>query len=222
MKYLIDRKSYDVLVPRLGSIMRPDAHGDSEGFYRVSSLYFDDMYKKAYTEKFEGVDKRLKYRIRAYNSDPSFIILECKRRTSEYVSKESIRISEGQFNGILCAEDGFLADCGPGVARDFFVLSRTARLRPVFVVDYNRRAFVYECGVRVTFDFGTQVTNDFAMFANNPMYYPITDKIVMEVKYTKIMPTAVSALFSGISLNRIPISKFLLCADKLTEIKSHA
>ena len=59
--------------------MKPDAHA-SGGRYRITSLYFDDIYGTGYNDKLNGVLNRKKYRIRTYNFDKNFIRLEEKRR----------------------------------------------------------------------------------------------------------------------------------------------
>ena len=68
----------------LRNVLQHVCHHDpraQDGFYSISSLYFDDMYQTAYQEKLDGVETRKKYRIRIYNNSDSVISLECKYKT---------------------------------------------------------------------------------------------------------------------------------------------
>ena len=60
---------------RLGAVMKRDPHA-LNGKYYIRSLYFDNIYDKALREKLDGVNFREKFRIRYYNGDLSYIMLE--------------------------------------------------------------------------------------------------------------------------------------------------
>ena len=67
--------------------MRVDPYSMPSGDYVVSNIYFDDIYNSAYNEKLDGVKKRDKYRIRSYNGDDSYIVLECKAKQGDRIYK---------------------------------------------------------------------------------------------------------------------------------------
>ena len=68
-----------VLLARLSAVMKPDPHAVN-GSYRIRSLYFDTPEDKALREKIDGVNAREKFRIRYYNQDTSFLVLEKKSK----------------------------------------------------------------------------------------------------------------------------------------------
>ena len=68
-----------VLKQRLSLIMKPDSHA-VDGLYHIRSLYFDDIHDTALYEKIDGVNQRDKYRLRYYNGDTSYIVLERKSK----------------------------------------------------------------------------------------------------------------------------------------------
>lgn len=70
---------FDVLClrQRLSSVMTPDPHARG-GRYFVRSLYFDDLRDTALREKLDGVSRREKFRLRCYNGDDSYLVLEVK------------------------------------------------------------------------------------------------------------------------------------------------
>lgn len=70
---------YISLVSKLKHIMKLDNNALEDGKYKIRSLYFDNYLDKAVMEKFSGVSRREKFRIRLYNDNPSFIKLEKKK-----------------------------------------------------------------------------------------------------------------------------------------------
>ena len=88
LKYLIDRGACLELRERLSALLRPDAHA-SGGGYEVRSLYFDDIYASAYTDKTSGLLRREKFRLRIYDGDDGCIKLERKAKFGALCRKES-------------------------------------------------------------------------------------------------------------------------------------
>ena len=96
LKFIINEGTYLMLRARLAPLMTVDPHGVN-GEYRVTSLYFDDVYNSAYWQKVNGIETRRKFRIRAYDLDPSLITLESKHKDASYVSKLSRRLTDEQY-----------------------------------------------------------------------------------------------------------------------------
>ena len=80
LKFIINEGTYLMLRARLAPLMTVDSHG-LNGEYRVTSLYFDDVYNSAYWQKVNGIETRRKFRIRAYDLDPSLITRNPSTRT---------------------------------------------------------------------------------------------------------------------------------------------
>ena len=107
-KHMINRMDDQVVSSRLRKLFPHDAHADSHGIYRVSSLYFDTPYDKALRQKMDGVNQREKFRIRYYNSDLSFIRLEKKMKVNGLCAKRSARLTKTQVEQILRGDLNFL------------------------------------------------------------------------------------------------------------------
>ena len=73
----------------LKAVASIDKHAAKDGFYRIRSLYFDDLNNTALWEKLDGVNERRKFRIRYYNDDFSFITLEKPMRPKRFLSRTS-------------------------------------------------------------------------------------------------------------------------------------
>jgi hypothetical protein len=76
--------------------MQRDPHAGPAGQYTIRSLYFDDPFGGAYYEKIDGVCDRLKYRIRCYNYDTSYVKLECKEKHGSLTRKRAKTVTAEQ------------------------------------------------------------------------------------------------------------------------------
>lgn len=225
IKYIIDEGTARIIQARLMPIMTPDPHG-IDGGYRVTSLYFDDIYNSAYNDKLNGIDTRRKFRARTYGLDPSHITLEAKHKDGEYVSKISKRLTRVQYNSLLECDCSFMSeyDGEEDVFGEFYRSDKLTKLSPRVIVDYRREAFVYPFGnVRITFDRQLSVCYDTVdMFSEKAFYSPIYNKeIILEIKFDSYLPAAISAVLQGLDAPRLPVSKYIICCDKIMEVKRH-
>ncbi|MBR5089033.1 MAG: polyphosphate polymerase domain-containing protein [Ruminiclostridium sp.] len=222
IKYRINGAAYHILRGRLGALMQPDLHAKN-GMYRVTSLYFDDIYRSAYFDKINGALRRKKYRIRAYDLSPDVIHLEEKVKHNSVGYKKSISLTREQYRSILNGDYSFLADeCyADSSGGDMFASNSAAHLSPAVIVDYIREPFTCAAGnVRVTFDMKISAcTNGYDMFDGNCIYEDVMpDKdIVLEVKYDNYIPEYIMQVLSGISTLQESVSKYVLCIDKLNQ-----
>ena len=135
-----------------GTILNGDPHNGNDG-YIVRSLYFDTLDNKDFYLKEMGVELRRKVRLRIYNPDDDFALLEMKQKQGDYQMKRSLRISrkdalsliKGDYDCLLKYKDDFVKECYSYMISEGY--------RPVCVVQYNRKAFICrENRIRITFD----------------------------------------------------------------------
>ncbi len=178
-----------VLRGRLRQIMRPDPHAIG-GKYTVRSLYFDSLTDRALREKLDGVDRREKFRIRCYNGDTGFLVLEKKSKLAGLCHKQTEPITSAQVVSILNGDPALLPDHAP-LQAELYRKMKTEGLRPKTVVEYLREPFVYDAGeVRITFDYhirtGLQSTDFLSPLC---VTVPAGDApILMEVKWGHFLP----------------------------------
>ena len=219
LKYIINSGYHQILRQRLKAAMKPDPHGDS-GVYRITSLYFDDVFRTAYNDKALGLDVRKKYRIRYYGLSPDFIRLEVKEKKGDMVCKRSTPLSYEQYQGLLKGERGFLRQPGTA-AEEFYSSDSLVRLSPSVLVDYVREAYVCPAGnVRITFDMQLMTSPNLDALGEKPVFYRVfdNDAVILEVKYDSFIPAHIQALLGGIPMVRESVSKFVLCTDKTLEV----
>jgi VTC domain len=219
LKYVIHASKQRAIAADLLHFMSPDENGDKDGYYRVTSLYYDSPDLSFYRSKIEGIKYRRKLRVRVYpGDDPRTIVTafaEIKQRMNRTVQKRRI---------VLPLDDA-LALCGGDydperlqgqdaeTASEILYMQRVMRLTPKCIVNYRRRAFMgsrYEQGMRVTFDMLLQgrtsalVLNELA----KDYYFMPPDWFVMEVKVNERIPTWMISLLAKHECSLQRVSKY--------------
>jgi hypothetical protein len=216
LKFIISKQAALMLKSRLSMVMDIDRNNRWEDkTYLIRSLYFDDVSSSAFYDKMDGVWLRKKYRIRYYNHDPSYIVLEAKHKHDQMTYKQQQVInqriaqdlSEGHTQRIEAKEGTLLAQ--------FLQDIETHHLIPSVMVDYFRLAYVFEpLDVRVTFDEYIKsglYTSD--LFSRDFPGVPILmdNEVVLEVKFNEIMPDFIRIVLETVPKCRMAISKFAIC-----------
>ena len=152
LKYEIPYAEYVAMRARLKLIMKPDPHADVDGRYRIRSIYFDNSDDKALREKIDGIGRHEKFRIRYYNDDLSFILLEKKMKTNNLCLKSNVRITEEECRKILTGDTVWMRDSDEKLIKEFYAKMRYQRLKPRVLVSYVREPYIYQAGnARITF-----------------------------------------------------------------------
>lgn len=212
-KHEINLADMMLLKQRLSAIMTLDSHA-TDGIYHIRSLYFDDLYDTALYEKIDGVNMRDKYRLRYYNDNTSFIVLERKSKIHSLCSKKSVQISI--HDAALLSENRIISAKeleSPEVQRLYTEMQDKA-LRPKTIVDYTRIPFTFEPGnVRVTIDYNIRcgvLTTDFL----NPdcITVPAGDSpIILEVKWDAFLPEIIRDAVKLPNRRTAAFSKYAAC-----------
>jgi hypothetical protein len=216
LKYYINYRDYILLRSALKALMSPDPNADENNSYHVRSLYFDDIHESALTEKLAGYESRNKYRIRIYNFQDNPIKFEKKYKVGQYVGKDSIDLTRGEYDSIIAGEFEFLKDRDEQLAKELYLEMKTYMLRPRVIVDYMREAYVspFE-NCRITFDKdlrgGLTMTDIFDPQAPvMPMFD--TGLMVLEVKFNRYLPEFIRRVLNNINAaDRCAISKYVIC-----------
>ena len=212
-KHLITPTDREVIIQRLSVIAKPDPnYGNSP--YHIRSLYFDTPYDKALSERLNGVEVREKFRIRYYNGNTDYIVLEKKSKFNQLCGKKSVRITKEQCQQIIDGDIDWLKDHDNPLCRELYAKMRFELLRPKVIVDYTRRAFVYKPGnVRVTLDYdirtGLSATQMFDHVTTIPA--DIRRPIIMEVKYDAYCPSIIKDMVHLTDRRTSSYSKYTAC-----------
>ncbi len=215
LKFYINYNDYVMLRSSLKSLISADTNSDSDNSYYVRSLYFDDIYDSALTEKIAGSDYRKKYRIRIYNFRDDNIKFEKKYKVGQYVGKKSISLTRGECDSIIAGNCSFLLGRDEELAKEIYLEMKNNLLRPKVIVDYVREAYVSQIeNCRITFDkdLKTSIMLKDIFDADAPMM-PMYDTgiMVLEVKFDKFLPVTIKRVLNTINAaERCAISKYVI------------
>ena len=222
-KYLIDTAQKELICQRLPHFLELDKHA-KDGGYMIRSLYFDDYFNTAYSEKDAGVLERKKYRIRVYNCSDSSIKLERKKKLGSYIYKEAAPLTRDEVYKILDGDYEFLLQSPYSLCREFYFECISNVMRPRTVVDYEREPWILDEGtVRVTFDMDVRAAvGSYDIFDADLPTLPVLEdgKCVMEVKYTEFLPAAIREILPDRASEFTALSKYVLCYEKTEYLNS--
>lgn len=212
-KHRISHSDMAEIISRLSLIMSDDPHYGREP-YHIRSLYFDNIYDKALQERMNGREVREKFRIRYYNRDPDYIVLEKKCKFNQMCGKLSTMVTYEQARDIIEGNYEWLQKSDDGLCRELYAKIRAQLLKPRVIVDYTRKAFVYPIGnVRITLDYNIRTGLDNIQMFDDIVTVPadLTDPVILEVKYDEFLP---SLIRDAVQLDRrftASFSKYAAC-----------
>lgn len=218
LKYEVNEAVLPLLRARLRAVMQPDRHSGPDG-YLVRSLYFDDLDCAAYRDKLNGNPERSKLRLRYYNGDESYIVLENKEKLGRMTRKTAQEVSREVALAMVNGDRERCLEARGAVMDQFLARGGTRSLKPRVLVDYRRTAFVYSVSnVRITLDekvsTGLYRTD---LFDREAARLPVLDpgRAVVEVKFDHFLPDHLDAALRDIPMVRLAVSKYVKCLGVL-------
>ena len=212
-KHEINYADMITLRTRLSAVMKRDKHSIN-GAYKIRSLYFDNISDKALREKIDGVNIREKFRIRYYNGDTSFIILEKKSKINGLCAKESCQITKEEAQKIVDGDLLWMPESGRPLCMELYSKMLSQGLKPKTIVDYTRDPFVFPPGnVRVTIDYNIRTGAFRTDFLNSKtLTLPAGESpIILEVKWDEYLPDIVRDAVSLPGRRVTAFSKYEQC-----------
>jgi len=208
---------------------KDEANNSYDGFYYVSSIYFDTPMLKDYHEKAAGLLDRKKVRIRSYSKRPlgqepdsDKIWLEIKEKHDMMISKKRILVSSQELNQILHSPHSAYRTIGarlssqerPFFSKFIFLITSESR-KPYILIQYKRRAFQYLSGedrVRITLDYDIRAEKR-KLFSSEPSTDVSKGSAIVELKFGKKLPAPVKFLLEKYRLQRDAYSKYTNSVD---------
>jgi hypothetical protein len=213
IKYCIEESDFIRIKDHLLAFMLPDPHADKEsGSYTVRSLYFDSAADNDLHDNLDGVMEKRKIRVRTYDMDSDFALLEYKCKSGSDSRKLSLVINKEEA---LLMENGhyeFLLDRSEDLA--IFLYDKITRnvYRPRTVVEYDRTAYLYPVSdVRITFDHHVRGSlSDFGLYDPGTPLYPLLPREsgILEVKYNDFLVSPLQRVLARLDLLPASNSKY--------------
>ncbi len=191
--------------------------------YNVRSLYFDTLYNNDYQEKIDGIGTRKKIRLRVYDPDSSYAMLEMKQKQGDAQKKRSLKIDRedaksminGNYSVLLKYADSFATECYGYMTMKLY--------RPKAIVEYHRKAFIArENKTRITLDshiVATETNHD--IFSENLSVSPVLDvfNAVLEVKYNGFLLSYIKDVLQLADKSPLAVSKYCLARSSTLKYK---
>jgi len=210
-KYILNDLYFEQLKRRLSPVMKLDPILNGKEFYSIRSLYFDDYYDTSFNQVINGISKRYKYRIRFYNNNTDYIMLEKKFKINNMTKKIGCKLTKDQVLDILNNRNINIDKSNPKLLNEFYLMIKTRGLRPKIIIDYDRIPFVYDAGmVRITFDYNISCSYNIGDFFNPEILrIPLMEKgsHILEIKYNDFIPDFIRYCLQ-VNLERTSYSKY--------------
>ena len=213
IKHFISEADAVSIRQNLSVVASVDPHARENGAYLIRSLYFDDLNNTVLWEKLDGVNERRKFRIRYYNDDLSYIMLECKMKRDNVGCKLQERLTEEELQRILKGDTAWMAVSGRPLLVVLYTEMKTKGLRPRCVVEYMRVPFVYGPGnVRVTIDWNIRTGPPGQFTDPCGLTLPVDgDPILLEIKWDEYLPGVIRRAAALKSRGPTAFSKYAAC-----------
>ena len=193
-KYSLSNQELALLRSRISEVMELDPHTPEKGRYLIHSLYFDDYKDTSVYTTDSGLSKRFKWRIRYYDEDLNYIVLERKEKLMSRCHKKSCRLTLDEYEKIVSGNiTDLVYDTEKKLIKELARDMMFYDYKPKVIVDYERIAYVEEItNVRITFDLNISASYELEHFLDGDYtrYYVNPSGInVLEVKFDEILPS---------------------------------
>lgn len=217
-KFTCSGQDLFLLQVRLQTVLQTDDNQMGAEGYRVTSVYFDDLFDTHLQDTVDGNRLREKYRIRIYNGSFDVIKLEIKYKRDNRVIKRDQCITQNQMRELMTGHCVWTENESMENPITLFNLAIAKRgMRPKLIVEYDRSAYVYEPGnVRITLDRDIRVSDQIDAFVKGQKityeYIRGWDR-VLEVKYDEFLPGFIAGMLETGNLNQTSYSKYRICRE---------
>lgn len=202
------RKSHE-----LQQLLHEDPHNGPHG-YLVRSLYFDTEYDGDFFDKEYGMEVRKKLRLRIYDPQNAFAVLEMKQKQGEQQMKRSLRLRREDAQRLIACDYTPLLRCPEPFAAECYALMNSRCYRPRTVIQYRRKAFIAkENSIRITFDHQIDAAaGNFDLFDPELIMNPVMERgaVVLEVKYNGFLLGYIKEMLGDLEKSELSVSKYCL------------
>lgn len=197
----------------LHQFLTEDPHNGVNG-YPIRSLYFDTLNDDDFRDKMDGVEIRRKIRLRCYDPEGNFAMLEMKQKQGAMQRKRSLKLSREAAERLIACDYTPLLERKEAFARECYGLMQYQCYRPKTIVEYRRKAFIAkENRIRITFDSNITATEScFDLFSSRLNMNPVMDRSlsVLEVKFDGFLLSYIREMLNSIDKSELSVSKYCL------------
>ncbi|HLR53273.1 MAG TPA: polyphosphate polymerase domain-containing protein [Pseudogracilibacillus sp.] len=225
-KYLITVQQYDALIDQMRLHMRPDKNGQN-GYYTVTSLYFDNADHAIYYETKNKLKFRQKLRLRVYDDATLYnrAFFEIKQKHKKVVNKRRMLLPLSEAYRYLkespITHVDQLESSNPQVFQEIDHFRRLYRLEPEMIISYDRHALhgIEDENLRVTFDLNLRCRNYDLNLEHGSYGKHVIDSnlVVLEVKVDHSVPLWLTRLLQDLQCEQKSASKYCTSFETLQQ-----
>lgn len=183
-------------------------------------MYFDSLYNRDFFDKGSGIEKRRKIRLRIYDENQEFALLEMKQKDGKNQLKRSLKISKNDANEIIAGNFQVLLNYKEEFATECYSVMNMNMYRPKSIVEYQRKAYVIpENEIRITFDFDIKATeSNFDIFSRDLILNKVLDntKVILEIKYNNFLLDYIKEILEMVNKSELSVSKYCLSRNSIS------
>lgn len=197
-KYIIDAAQMKKIVSVAQKNMKKDKYFKSEIF----NIYFDTDNYDLIIKSIDNPDFKEKFRARSYGGyDKVFLEIKTKLKGDEnrvgykrrvlITHNNYLKFVSGQKTALELAAEKIETDNDLQIAKEVDYLVDYLKLKPKILVYYDRRSYVSDDGLRITFDENLGFRDkdlNFRKKVRDKHYFNTKKNIIMEVKAHGVMP----------------------------------
>ena len=220
-KYLIDRELARGVTAFLSQYLELDEYSIKgvNHNYSVRSIYYDSPSFTCFHEKLDGQKYREKFRIRTYNKPGTApIFLEDKKKNGSFYEKRRAELNDDTMRMIDDPHfdgngESSIPEKDKSLIERFLFHLRGKAYFPAVLVAYDREAYVEPGGnnIRVTLDKNLRAVlfpSLDEIYEEERLEYILYNWIILEVKFSQLVPRWLKRLVSLFNLNRQACSKY--------------
>lgn len=216
-KYLVPKGQIESFISFFKSTMTPDNYSKN-GYYTVSSIYFDSFDFNAYYEKNAGIENRKKFRIRSYIKDLSpsnKVFVEIKQKVNDVILKRRFPVKYNEISDSVNFLFNSKKHKDYSSEWNYHIVRKG--LKPKILVEYDRMAFnaVSNQNLRITIDknlrYSAMVNKEFDFTKNTIDVEVMKEYSLLEVKFRSVIPKWLRLFIMKSSLNNEAFSKYTKC-----------
>lgn len=228
-KYLVSNTLLDAIRADMRPFVEldPFAAQKASNAYTVRSIYYDTPSFSCYHEKHAGVQARMKFRIRGYDTPDkdSVVFLEIKRKYNNFIDKNRAPLLSTELDTLFETRDldkHILSFSGNGKeksdAQRFLYHYYRYGLRPAVLVIYDREPFIGKFDSRLRFTFDKNLRSTLfpsldMLYEEKQIKYAMPNYFIFEVKFFTGLPRWIPSIIKRYALPRMALSKYTICLD---------
>ncbi len=216
-KFLLDKKQYDKLIPRLLKYMEPDEFCKKNGDYSIYNIYYDTENDDVIRHSINKPYYKEKLRLRSYSSSISLddkVFLELKKKINGIVTKRRVSLTlRESYNFLYFNKKPLCSDyVNKQVINEIDYYLNKNKVYPKVYIAYTRNAFFAKDNrnFRLTFDREiltrrNDLSLEYKSYGNDILG---KDRYLMEVKILGAMPIWFTKILSDLKIYNTHFSKY--------------